>query len=167
MNWKVLAIAAAVAAAGFWQFPLADDRPFNAEDFVAKYYAEFQQPNYLVDDLMAFYRDDVVFSDPTFEILAQGKAEVRKLYAEIGTENTAYTDISWEIADIVSQDDTIVVRGKWSGRFFDCEFDVDFMTLWKLEEGKIAQQHDFFAAVTFDRQVGWNGTTATCDEVQP
>ena len=167
MNPNAIAIAAAVAAAGLSQLPIAEHQPFNADEFVAEYYAEFQKPGFLVDDLMVFYHDDVLFKDPTFEIVAEGKAEVRKLYADIGTGNTAYRNISWNILDVVSRDNTIVVRGRWSGRFHHCNFDVDFMTFWRLDGREIAEQYDFFAAATFDRQVGWDGTTATCNTGTP
>jgi ketosteroid isomerase-like protein len=160
---KTAAITLVVAAIFF--LPLscdAEQRSF-AERLVAEYYSQFQKPGFLVDQLMEFYGDGVLFIDPTFEIVAEGKSEVRKLYAQLGTEGTAYRNIVWTISDIISQGETIVIRGKWSGRFHECDFDVDFMTLWKLADDKIVEQHDFFAAGTFDRQVGWNGTAATCE----
>jgi ketosteroid isomerase-like protein len=116
---------------------------------------------------MQFYTDDVVFTDPTFEIIAEGKSAVRNLYADLGTSRTAYKNIQWTIKDVVSEDDIIVIRGQWSGRFHDCEFEIDFMTLWRLADGKIAEQNDFFAASSFDRQVCWNGIAATCDSRSP
>ena len=143
--------------------PACAEQRTPAERLVAEYYAQFQKPGFLVDDLMEFYADDVVFTDPTFGIVANGKSEVRKLYAQLGTEATAYRNIVWTISDVISQGEAIVIRGRWSGRFHECAFDVDFMTLWKLDGGKIVEQNDFFAAGAFDRQVGWNGTTATCD----
>lgn len=134
----------------------------HAERLVHDYYSQFQKPGFFVDDLMHFYTEDIVFTDPTFEISVNGKSEVRKLYADLGTERTAYKNIQWAISSVISEDDRIVIRGKWSGRFHDCEFDIDFMTLWRIEDGKIAEQNDFFAASTFDRQVGWNGSVAAC-----
>lgn len=139
------------------------DKSSIAEKMVDEYYSQFQKPGFHVDALLQYYADDVLFTDPTFEIVAEGKSEVRKLYADLGTERTAYKNIRWTIEDVVAQNDIIVIRGKWSGRFHDCDFEVDFITLWRLLDGKIAEQDDFFAASTFDRQVGWNGTTATCN----
>ena len=143
---------------------MADTASF-AEKLVENYYSQFQKPGFFVDDLMRFYSDDIVFTDPTFEIVAKGKAEVRKLYADLGTDKTAYRNIQWDISNVISQNDRIVIRGKWSGRFHHCEFDIDFVTLWKITDRKIAEQNDFFAASAFDRQVGWNGTTATCENL--
>ncbi len=139
----------------------ADSASF-AEELVEKYYSQFQKPGFLVDELINYYADDVVFTDPTFEISAEGKNEVRKLYSEFGTNRTAYRNIQWDIKNVVSQNDSIVIRGMWSGRFQDCDFDIDFMTLLRLVDGKIAEQDDFFAAGTFERQVGWDGKTTTC-----
>lgn len=140
----------------------ADEAPA-PRDLVARYYAQFQKPGFLVDELLEFYADDVRFTDPTFEIVAKGKSEVRRLYADLGTERTAYKNIRWQISDVVADGSRVVIRGQWSGTFHGCKFSIDFMTLWRLEDGKIAEQNDFFAASAFDRQVGWNGETATCD----
>lgn len=131
---------------------------------VKQYYSKFQKPNFLVDDLMRFYADDIRFVDPTFEIVANGKDAVRKLYIDLGTEKTNYRNIEWDIKDIIVQADSVVIRGNWSGVFHDCDFDVEFVTLWKLRKGLIAEQTDFFAASAFDRQVGWNPSTGktTC-----
>lgn len=136
---------------------------FSAEVLVEEYYSQLQKPGFSVDELMKYYADDVIFTDPTFEIVAVGLAEVRKLYADLGTSRTAYKNIRWTIQNVVSQDDFVVIRGNWSGQFHKCDFDVEFMTLWRLTDGKISVQNDFFAASTFDKQVGWNGETATCD----
>jgi ketosteroid isomerase-like protein len=135
-----------------------------ASRLVKQYYSKFQKPNFLVDDLMKFYTDDIKFVDPTFEIVANGKDAVRNLYIDLGTEKTSYQNIEWDIRDIIIQIDSVVIQGKWSGVFHDCIFDVEFMTLWKLRKGLIAEQTDFFAASTFDRQVGWDPSTGktTC-----
>jgi len=133
-----------------------------ADALVSEFYSRFQKPGFHVDDLMVYYHPDIVFLDPTFEIRAEGKSEVRSLYAELGTERTAYKDIRWTIDSVISEGDHIVIRGRWSGRFHACDFDVEFMTLWRLKDGKIVEQNDFFAASAFDRQVGWDGETATC-----
>lgn len=135
----------------------------DARELVQAYYSRFQKPGFFVDDLMDFYADDVRFTDPTFEIVAQGKAEVRKLYAELGTERTAYQRIQWDISAVIAEDERVVVRGKWSGSFQECPFDIEFMTLWTLRDGVIAEQNDFFAASAFDRQVGWNAETGTAE----
>ena len=137
--------------------------PGTAAAMVDAYYSQFQQPGYFVDDLMTFYADDVLFTDPTFEIVARGKEAVRRLYSDLGTSETAYEDIRWTITGVIAADDSIVIRGAWSGRFHGCDFDIDFMTLWRLRDGKIAEQNDFFAASAFDQQVGWDGKTANCD----
>lgn len=142
--------------------PTGADEVGAAKTLVREYYSQFQKPGFFVEDLMAYYADDVRFTDPTFEIVANGKDEVRKLYADLGTDRTAYKNINWQIASVTAQDDLIVIRGRWSGRFHHCDFDIDFMTLWRVEDGKIIEQNDFFAASAFDRQVGWNGETATC-----
>ncbi len=111
---------------------------------------------------MDFYTDDVLFTDPTFGIVAKGKGDFRKLHASLGTDQTAYRGIRWNIKNIIFQNDSVVIRGEWSGRFQDCDFEIDFITLWHMRDGKIAGQDDYFAASSFDRQVGWNGTTANC-----
>lgn len=124
-----------------------------------RYYSRFQQPDFDVDELMEFYDDDVRFSDPTFEITARGDSEVRKLYADIGTDRTSYTNITWTLDRIVVESDDVVIHGRWAGEFSGCTFDVPFVTLWRLRNGLIAEQTDFFAAAIFDRQVNWNSET--------
>ena len=136
---------------------------------VERYYAQFQKPGFDVDALMKFYADDVAFSDPTFEIVANGKAEVRKLYADIGTDETSYRNIVWTLKTVVSDDDTVVISGVWSGDFAQCPFSVEFMTFWRMAGGLIAEQKDFFAASAFDRQVRWDETAGrpACDGAVP
>ncbi len=160
---KTITFAAAFSVITLSPSLVKADRTSFSETIVEEYYSHFQKPGFLVDDLMQFYADDVVFTDPTFEVVAEGKSDVRKLYADLGTSQTAYENIQWTITDVVSAGDIIVIRGRWSGRFHDCEFEIDFMTLWRMADGKIAEQNDFFAASSFDRQVGWNGQTATCN----
>lgn len=155
-------VLALIAGVLLFALPAASDEVSAAGKIVESYYSKFQKPGFLVDDLMSYYAEDVVFTDPTFEIVAEGKKEVRKLYADLGTDRTAYKNIRWEITDVITQDDAIVIRGRWSGQFQNCDFDIDFMTLWRLKDGKITEQNDFFAASSFDRQVGWNGSSASC-----
>lgn len=163
MNLKIISITSIVSGLALSPLPIWADQASFAQDIVEDYYSQFQKPGYFVDELMKYYKDDVLFTDPTFEIVATGKGEVRKLYADLGTDRTAYKNIHWKVKDVISQGESIVIRGIWSGQFYECDFEVDFMTLWRLEDEKIAEQNDFFAASSFDRQVGWNGTTATCD----
>lgn len=129
---------------------------------VAHYYSLFQQPGFRVDDLLEFYADDIEFSDPTFEIEARGKEAFRKLYADIGTERTSYSDIEWELKTVLVEGDDVGIYGRWSGKFHDCPFKIEFVTLWHMRANRIARQTDFFAADTFDRQVGWDGKKTAC-----
>lgn len=123
---------------------------------VDEYYGQFQQPGFDVDALMAYYHDDVSFSDPTFDIVASGKDEVRKLYADIGTDRTQYRNIVWTLNTVMAEGDNVLISGVWSGEFWQCPFSVEFATLWRLEDGLIREQKDFFAASEFDRQVSWD-----------
>lgn len=142
--------------------------PATAEDhreLVNRYYSQFQQPGYDVDALMAFYDDEVLFTDPTFGITANGKDEVRALYADIGTDRTQYRDIVWVLNTVISDDDHVVISGLWSGSFWECPFSVEFITLWTISDGLIVRQKDFFAADAFDQQVAWDPAVgrAICD----
>lgn len=163
MKLKTIAIASIVSGLAISSLPTWADQSSFAESLVEEYYSQFQKPGFLVDELMKFYSDDVLFTDPTFEIIAVGKREVRKLYADLGSDRTAYKNIEWKIRTVISQGENIVIRGIWSGQFHECDFEIDFMTYWRLADEKIAEQNDFFAAGSFDRQVSWNGTTANCN----
>ena len=132
------------------------DSSSDKRQLVRQYYSQFQKPGFEVDELAKFYADDVAFIDPTFEIEAKGRDEVLALYAEIGTDRTSYEDIDWDLRDIIVDGDNVVISGRWSGKFFECPFDVDFATLWKLQDDLIVVQRDFFAASRFDEQVRWN-----------
>ncbi|MEQ8314904.1 MAG: nuclear transport factor 2 family protein [Gammaproteobacteria bacterium] len=131
--------------------------------FVDRYYANFQRPGFYVDDLMNFYSDEAVFTDPTFGIAVKGKPQIRELYADLGTEDTAYRDIDWDLRQVIAERDKVVIRGVWSGSFQGCAFSVDFMTLWLLEDQLIKEQNDFFAADAFDEQVQWDPSTGTAN----
>lgn len=152
---------AAAALAGCQPAPQEGIGQEAAEALVERYYANFQKPGFLIDDLMEFYANDVAFVDPTYEIVMNGEADFRRTYAELGTPQTSYQNIEWDIAEVVTSGDKVVIYGTWSGTFHDCPFEVDFTTYWRLEDGLIAQQRDFFAAGTFDRQVGWDPETAS------
>ncbi|WFL76244.1 nuclear transport factor 2 family protein [Altererythrobacter arenosus] len=132
-----------------------------AEELVDRYYAKFQQPGFLIDDLMKFYSPDIAFVDPTYEIVMNGESEFRETYAELGTAQSNYRNIKWDIAEVVTSGDKVVIYGNWSGTFHHCPFEVAFTTYWKLENGLIVEQRDFFAAPAFDRQVGWDPATAS------
>ena len=89
---------------------------------------------------------------------------MRKPYADSGTGRPQYRNIVWTINDVLSDGDRVVISGNWAGEFWACPFSVDFMTFWRLEDGLIAEQRDFFAASAFDRQVAWDPAAgrATC-----
>jgi len=131
-------------------------------EIVRGFYAKFQQPGFLIDDLLAYYTDDIDFRDPTFDITINGAAEFRGLYGDLGTDRTGYRDIVWTLADILVDGDSVLISGRWSGRYQDCPFDVEFMTLWRMRGRLIGYQRDFFASDAFDRQVGWADGKANC-----
>lgn len=153
MNIGILAAAAGCVAISATS-AVADHR-----DLVDRYYAHFQQPGFTVDRLMAFYAEEVAFSDPTFGIRVSGRDGVRTLYADIGTERTNYRNIVWNIDRVLIDGRDVAINGRWSGVFHHCPFDVEFTTLWRLADGLIVEQKDFFAASAFDRQVNWNSET--------
>lgn len=129
----------------------------SAESMVRDYYATFSESPFDVDRLMVFYAENVVFVDPTFDISVTGVDEVRALYAAIGTDDSRYRDIRWQIERVIADADDVAIHGRWSGRFDGKAFDIEFVTLWRLAEGRIVEQRDFFDAPTFDEQVGWQG----------
>ena len=135
-----------------------------AEMIVHRFYAQFQQPGYTIDDLLEFYADDVVFTDPTFQIAFECKDGFRQFYNDIGTDQTNYSNIRWDIDRVIEDGPDIAIVGRWSGQFYDCPFvDVNFVTIWRLEEGLISEHHDYFSAASFDQQVGWNSQTSSPD----
>lgn len=141
----------------------ADDAPkLDYRALVADYYAQYQQPGFTIDDLLAFYAPDVDFRDPTFDITIRGAQEFRNLYSALGTDQTGYKNIKWTLDDIVVDGERVVIAGRWSGAYQDCPFDIEFMTLWRMKEGRIAYQRDFFAAGAFDEQVVWKDGKANC-----
>lgn len=133
----------------------------DAEALVDRYYSQYQQPGFLIDDLLEFYTPDVAFIDPTYEIRLNGRSDFRQFYSELGTDKTNYRDIAWKIEDVLVDGDAVAIYGRWSGTFHHCPFDVAFTTFWRLDEGLIAEQRDYFAASAFDRQVGWDAESAT------
>ena len=131
-----------------------------AEKMVSDYYGTFASAQFEVDRLMDFYQPDVDFADPTFDIAVRGVDEVRKLYAVAGTGESNYRDLRWKIDTIVASGDNVAIHGLWSGRYQGKPFEVPFVTLWGLRDGRIAIQRDFFAAGLWDRQVDYRPAKA-------
>jgi ketosteroid isomerase-like protein len=128
-----------------------------ARDLVNRFYGTFARLPFDVDSLMDNYDPQVEFVDPTFDIEVSGIAEVRNLYAGAGEGASRYREIRWDIQTVVASGSDIAVRGVWSGTFDGKPFTVDFVTLWRLRDGKIVSQQDFFDAIGFDQQVDWRG----------
>ncbi len=136
-----------------------DEPSFQAtEAWVRSYYENFQAPAFDLERHMAYYAPDVHFVDPTFDIDVSGSDEVRALYASIGTAESSYSDIRWNLDRVlISGTNDVTIHGSWSGVFQGSSFDIQFVTLWRLRDDEIIEQKDFFDAPTFDEQVGWTG----------
>jgi len=156
---KFIIAAVSALSVGFWSAGVAAR---DYEKTVADYYARFQQPGFTIDDLLSFYSPEVDFRDPTFDITIKGEKDFRELYSELGTDQTGYKNIEWTLSDIVVDGERVVIAGRWSGDYQGCPFDIEFMTLWRMEDGLIAFQRDFFASAAFDEQVKWAGGKANC-----
>ncbi len=128
------------------------------EEWVRSYYDTFAPDAFDVDRLMTFYSAEVRFTDPTFDIEVFGRDEVRKLYANTGTAVSQYSETHWDIDRVIIGGlNDVAIHGVWAGNFQGKPFEVQFVTLWRLEAGLIVEQIDFFDAATFDEQVGWTG----------
>lgn len=126
------------------------------QEWVREYYELFQDQPFDADQLMRYYSPEVRFSDPTFDIEVEGLAQVRELYEVTGTEGSSYRDIRWQIDRVVIGEDQgdVAIHGHWSGSFDGQDFEIAFVTLWRVVDQRIVEQIDFFDALAFDEQVG-------------
>jgi steroid delta-isomerase-like uncharacterized protein len=76
---------------------------------------------------------------------------------------TGFSDIEFTIIDVFGQDDKLVkhwrFKGKHTGNFFGIpatgkSVDVQGTTLVRMENGKIAEERDFFDNLEFSQQLG-------------
>lgn len=153
----MMIIGVAMLQAGASPSPAGETVLTAAQELVADFYGEFESDAFDVDRLMRHYDPDVVFVDPTFDIEVNGVAAVRELYAVAGTAESRYRGTAWEIERVIASGADVAIHGTWSGRFDDKPFSVEFVTLWKLSDGKIVEQRDFFDAIGFDEQVDRKG----------
>jgi steroid delta-isomerase-like uncharacterized protein len=76
---------------------------------------------------------------------------------------TGFSEISFTVTDIFGKDDKIVkhwnFKGKHTGDFFGIaptgkDVNISGVTLVKMKDGKIAQEHDFYDNMEFMQQLG-------------
>jgi ketosteroid isomerase-like protein len=106
------------------------------ETVVRKYYEYADAEQY--DDLLACVAEEIRYERPGQQAI-EGRESLRSFFVE----ERSIEDGSHKIEDIVVEDDTIAVRGSFSGVLGDQEVTIGFAAFHELDDGEIARQYAF------------------------
>ncbi|MFD1633634.1 nuclear transport factor 2 family protein [Haloplanus ruber] len=107
----------------------------NAET-VREYYDLVDAEEY--DDLVALFAPDVTYERPGQSPI-EGREELRRFYEE----ERPLSKGSHEVHTVVSDGDTVAVRGSFSGRQGDRQVAFGFADFHELENGQIVRRYTF------------------------
>ncbi|MGP1282682.1 MAG: nuclear transport factor 2 family protein [Parasphingopyxis sp.] len=133
--------------------------------WVDSFYGDYLRPGVTAEQLLSHYAEDVEFVDPTFRIDVRGHDGLIRVFGQLGTPESNYRDVEWQIDKVMVDGQSVAVNGVMSGEWYGCPFEMAFVTIFDIEDGLIARQQDFFAASTFDEQVALDRDTGlpTCE----
>lgn len=106
------------------------------ETVVRNYYDAVDDERY--DDLVALFAEDVRYERP-----GQGAIEGREELREFYLEGRPLEEGSHEVVDLVVEEETVAVRGTFSGRQDGGDVAFAFADFHEFEDGKIARRYSF------------------------
>ncbi len=112
-----------------------------------------------LDGMAALYATDCRFVDPTSRLDLAGREAVRAMLADarVGRPD-GFRDVRWSADETLVDGRRFAHLGRWSGRWRDATFEVDYATVWTIApDGTIAEHLDFIDMGAWARQVGWTG----------
>jgi limonene-1,2-epoxide hydrolase len=119
------------------------------KDFVRDFYAAYKAKN--ADKMAKFYTADATFLDPSFELNLKGADQIRDLLTKALAK---YETLDWEITHTISAGDDLVVEGVMVGKLPQKTVRVPFVSIFHLQNGKIAAQRDMFDMLHYFTQLG-------------
>lgn len=115
------------------------------------------------DRLFALYTEDVVFRDVALDVLATGKAEVRKLLDSVYTAMEGYSmTLTSAYADELGGGAEWIMAGKHTGDFMDfpatgVSWELRAASIMRFSDGLVSHRSDYWSVSSFTRQVGLTG----------
>ncbi|RKD98399.1 nuclear transport factor 2 family protein [Halopiger aswanensis] len=106
------------------------------ESVVRDYYEYVDAERY--DDLVDLFADDVRYERPGQGAIT-GREELREFYLD----GRPLEEGSHEVHDIVVEEDTVAVRGSFTGLQGDERVAFDFADFHEFEDGKISRRYTF------------------------
>ena len=112
------------------------------------------------DRLFALYTDDVVFRDVALDVLATGKAEVRRLLESVYAAMERYSmTLTSSYADEHGGGAEWIMAGKHTGDFLDfpatgISWELRAASIMRFSNGLVSHRSDYWSVSSFIKQVG-------------
>lgn len=117
--------------------PILND--LSAKNFVRAYYNAYSGvPK--AERLLPFYAENVVIEDPTFDWKGEGAQAIFKNF----DKNNELNYYSWRIDQQVLQGNVLVVEGLLQAKYGDVPYEMRFVNIFHVQQGKIIRQYDYF-----------------------
>lgn len=112
------------------------------------------------DRLFALYTDDLIFRDVALDVLATGKAEVRRLLESVYAAMEGYSmTLTSVYADENGGGAEWIMAGKHTGDFLDfpatgISWELRAASIMRFSNGLVRHRSDYWSVSSFTRQVG-------------
>jgi steroid delta-isomerase-like uncharacterized protein len=112
------------------------------------------------DRLFALYTDDVIFRDVALDVLATGKAEVRRLLESVYAAMEGYSmTLTSAYADEKGGGAEWIMAGKHIGDFMDfpatgLSWELRAASMMRFSDGLVTHRSDYWSVSSFTKQVG-------------
>jgi len=113
-----------------------------------------------MDNLFALYAEDVVFKDVALEVVANGRAEVRRLLESVYAAMEGYSmTLTSAFADENGGGAEWIMAGKHTGDFMEYpatgkSWKLRASSIMRFSKGLVTHRRDYWSVLTFAKQVG-------------
>ncbi len=112
------------------------------------------------DRLFELYTEDVIFRDVALDVLATGKAEVRRLLESVYAAMEGYSmTLTSVFADETGGGAEWIMAGKHTGDFMDfpatgISWELRAASIMRFSNGLVSHRSDYWSVSSFTKQVG-------------
>ena len=113
-----------------------------------------------MDELFALYSENVVFEDVALQVVANGKAEVRRLLESVYAAMEGYSmTLTSAFADENGGGIEWIMAGKHTGDFLDYTatgkaWKLRASSIMRFADGLVSHRNDYWSVTAFTEQVG-------------
>ena len=127
----------------------ADITPATADRFVHDFYAAYNAQG--ASKLADFYATDATFTDPTFGLDLHGRDQIGGLLVKVLAK---YESLEHQVLHQTMAGDDLVIEGLMVAKLAGKDLRIRFVSVFRFQDGKIAEQRDLFDLLHFYEQLG-------------